>query len=109
MKIRLSSFPKEQWNMPESFRSIRDILENEPQLSNYRAAVKEKEVLAQFHEVLPKFAEHVKPVKVFKKTLYLKVENPSWRTEMKFQEEKIIEYINEFFKEERITQIRFFG
>ena len=39
----------------------------------------------------------------------LKVENPSWRSELKFKETEIIEKINQFYKEERITQIRFIG
>ena len=44
-----------------------------------------------------------------RKTLFLKVENPAWRNELKFKETEIVEKINKFYNEERINQIRFIG
>jgi hypothetical protein len=39
--------------------------------------------------------------------LKLKVENPAWRSELKFRETEIVEKINNHFKETRINNIRF--
>ena len=46
-------------------------------------------------------------MKVDKKTLFLKVENSVWRSELKFSESIIVEKINKFFNEERIKFIKF--
>jgi hypothetical protein len=44
-----------------------------------------------------------------RKLLKLKVENPAWRSELRFKEKEIVEKINNYFHEERVKQIRFVG
>ena len=46
------------------------------------------------------------PVKIEKKVLYIKAQNAAWRSELKFNQETIIEKINSFYKEEIIKAIR---
>jgi len=46
-------------------------------------------------------------VKVEKKTLFLRVENSAWRSEIKFKEKIIIDKVNEYFKDDRIKAVRF--
>jgi hypothetical protein len=41
-----------------------------------------------------------------KKTLYIKVQNAAWRSELKFNQQTMIEKINTFYKEEIIKAIR---
>ena len=60
-----------------------------------------------FLEIFPDLVKVAKALKVDKKTLFLKVENSVWRSELKFSESVIIEKINTFFKEERIKYIKF--
>jgi hypothetical protein len=66
-------------------------------------------VVVHFFEIFPNLEKVVMPQSCEKKILKLKVENPSWRNELKFMEMEMIEKINTFFKEQRIIQIRFIG
>jgi hypothetical protein len=49
----------------------------------------------------------VKPVNVIKKTLLLSVESSVLKSELKFNQAIMIEKINKYFNEERVTSIRF--
>ena len=60
-----------------------------------------------FYKIFPDFEKIALPLKVDKKVLKLRVENQTWRSEMKFRESEIVERINKFYNEERIKQIRF--
>lgn len=95
--------------MPDKFRSIGDVFRKEPALNKLREVVKSSEVINDFSKIFPHFEKIASPYKVNKKSLMLKVENPAWRNELKFKESEIINKINNYYKEERINQIRFIG
>jgi hypothetical protein len=93
--------------MDSGFVRLSDIINIEPAFDGLRKKIKESEVLDTFLELFPDLGKVAKPYKIEKKTLFLKVENSVWRSELKFSENIIIEKINTFFKEERIKYIKF--
>jgi len=93
--------------MPDSFKRLGDVFRKEPAFKYLREVVKSSDVVNDFYKIFPDFEKIALPLKVDKKVLKLRVENPTWRSEMKFRESEIVERINKFYNEERITQIRF--
>jgi hypothetical protein len=95
--------------MHNSFRSLKDVFKKERALSGIREIVNSSDVIVKFYEIFPNLEKIAIPQQCEKKVLRLKVENASWRSELKFMETEMIEKINSFFKEIRINQIRFIG
>jgi Dna[CI] antecedent, DciA len=93
--------------MHEGFISLREAFEQEPALSKLRNSIKDFDVITNFYEIFQDLEKIVVPVKVKNSTLFLRVENSVWRSELKFKEQIIIEKINTFVKEERIKKIKF--
>lgn len=93
--------------MPEGFRSLEDIFENEPGLDKLRSTVKQYDVVSDFGKIFPDLAKIAQAVKTEKKVLFLRVENSVWRNELRFMEKIIIEKVNKFFKEDRIKGVKF--
>lgn len=93
--------------MLNTFKSISDVFNSEPGLKNVRDLIKKSDVINEFSEIIPGLEKFITPVKVSKQTLYLHVENSTWRNELKLNEELIIKKINNHFKEERISKVRF--
>ena len=93
--------------MPKDFVSFGDIVKDEPGLGGLRNLLKNSDVVAEFSVLFPTLNKIAEAIKADKKTLFLKVENPTWRNELKIKEKVIIERINKFFKEERIKWIKF--
>ena len=95
--------------MPSSFKSLKDVFRKERSLAGIREIVESSDVVVHFFEIFPNLEKVVMPQSCEKKILKLRVENPSWRNELKFMELEMIEKINTFFNEQRIIQIRFIG
>jgi hypothetical protein len=93
--------------MDKGFVKLSDIINTKSEFEGLSKRIKEIEVLDGFIEIFPDLGKVAKVMKVDKKTLFLKVENSVWRSELKFSESVIIEKINKFFKEERIKFIKF--
>ena len=95
--------------MHSSFKSLKEVFKKERSLSGVREIVESADVIVHFYEIFPSLEKIAMPQQCEKKVLKIKVENPSWRNELKFMETEMIEKINSFFKEKRINQIRFIG
>jgi len=95
--------------MHSSFKSLKDVFKRERALSGVREMVYSADVIVHFYEIFPNLEKVVVPQQCEKKVLKLKVENPSWRNELRFRETDMVEKINSHFKEKRINQIRFIG
>lgn len=93
--------------MDKGFLKLSDIIKNEPALKGLRSTMNDVEVLDSFAELFPDLKKVARASKVERKTLFLKVENSVWRSELKFRETVIIDKINSFFGEERIKHIKF--
>jgi hypothetical protein len=95
--------------MLKGFSSFKDILKNEPGLNNVRRVISQSDVVLEFSNIFPDLSKVAAAVKVERKMLYLKVENPAWRNELRFKESFIVKKINDFFGEARINQVKFLG
>ena len=95
--------------MNSSFRSLKEVFEREKFLLALRELVDSSDVVVKFYQIFPGLEKIAIPLSSEKKILKLKVENPAWRSELKFKEAEMIEKINQFFNEQRINQIRFVG
>ena len=95
--------------MRSNFKSLKEVFKNERLLSGVREIVESSDVIVDFYEMFPNLEKVAIPQTCEKKVLKLKVENPSWRNELKFMESEMIEKINNHFNEKRINQIRFIG
>lgn len=93
--------------MPDKFKSIADILNEDPDLAPVRKIIKQSDVVIGFYNIFPELKKVVRPLKVEKKILFITVENSILRSELKFQESLIVSKVNKYFKEERIKGIRF--
>ncbi len=93
--------------MPDGFKSLADIFKNDPGFAGLRRIIGESDVVAEFYKVFPDLDKIAKAVKIDKRTLYLRVENAAWRNELKFKEETIVNAINKYFNENRISRIKF--
>ena len=93
--------------MHDKFISIKDALNTNPGLTSVRNTLKQSEVIEKFFSVFPEMEKVVKPVNVIKKTLLLSVESSVLKSELKFNQAIMIEKINKYFNEERVTSIRF--
>jgi hypothetical protein len=93
--------------MDKGFVKLSDIINTRPEFDGLNKRIKDNEVLDGFIKIFPDLGKVAKTVKVDKKTLFLKVENSVWRSELKFSESVIVEKINKFFNEERIKFIKF--
>jgi hypothetical protein len=93
--------------MPNGFVSLSDAFNKEPMFDGLRKIINESDVVAEFNKIFPDLEKVARAVKVEKKVLYLHVENPSWRSELKFRENILVEKVNKFFKDERIYKVRF--
>ena len=95
--------------MHSSFKSLQEIFKKEKALSGVREIVESADVIVRFYEIFPNLEKVAIPQQCEKKVLKIKVENPSWRNELKFMEPEMIEKVNAFFNSQRIYQIRFVG
>ena len=95
--------------MRSSFKSLKEVFRKERSLAGIRALVDSSDVVVKFNEIFPNLEKVATPLSCEKKVLKLKVENPAWRSELKFMEWELIEKVNRFFNEQRINQIRFIG
>ncbi|NWF89124.1 MAG: DUF721 domain-containing protein [Ignavibacteriaceae bacterium] len=93
--------------MHDGFLSVAEIIEKEAGLEKLRAALKKYDVIKNFHKIFPDLKKIAAPVKIEKRILYLKVDNATWRSELKFNQATIIEKINTFYKQEIIKTIKF--
>lgn len=93
--------------MHNGFTSLKKYFEEEPGFENLRKIVKQSDVVSDFGQIFPELKKVAEAVKVEKSTICLRVENPAWRSELKFRENEIIEKINNFYKEKRIFFVRF--
>jgi hypothetical protein len=93
--------------MDRGFIKLSEVINTEPAFNGLRKNIKDFELIDSFHQIFPDLEKVAKPIKIDRKTLYLKVENSVWRSELKFGSNVIVEKINTFFKEERIKYIKF--
>jgi len=91
----------------KKFVSLTDVLTKDKAFSNLRKTVLQSDVISEFHNIFPHFNKTVKPVNVYKGTLYLEVENSVLKNELFLQRNLISKKINEHFHKNIIKNIKF--
>ncbi len=89
-----------------SFKTIDEILKQK-EFERISEIMRESEVVEKFPEIFPDFKKIAKAKKIDNKTLFLRVENSVWRSELNLHRNAIIKKINERFGEEVVKAIRF--
>ena len=93
--------------MPDGFHRISEIFDKEPGLSRIRQVIEQSDIVNNFGKIFPDLIKIAEAVKVERKCIFLRVPNLTWRSELKFREGQITKKINNYYKEERINQVRF--
>ena len=93
--------------MPDNFRSISDVLFHEKEFSKIIAKAKEEEIVQKFSEIFPELSEIAKAVKFNRRTLFLRVENSVWKSELNLKQKAIIDKIEKQFINIKIDKIKF--
>lgn len=93
--------------MPNSFRSLTEILQHEKAFAGFNKSVKENEVVNRFPNIFPELSKTVLAKSVKNKNLYLFTDNSVLRSELYLQKNLIVEKINKFFNEKIILDIKF--
>ena len=89
-----------------SFASIDEILKQK-EFEKINAVIEENEAVEKFAEIFPDLKKIAKAKKINNKTLFLRVENAVWRSELNLNKNAIIKKINERFGKEIVKTIRF--
>ncbi len=89
-----------------SLKTIADAL-HDKELQPIERIVTEGEAVTKFAEIFPDFKKIAKAKKINNKTLFLRVENSVWRSELNLHKATIIKKINDYFGKEIVKNIRF--
>lgn len=92
--------------MPSKIKTLADVISTEKEFGKLRETVKFNDVVLDFHQIFPDLKKIAEAVKVDKHTLFLKVENSVWKSELNFRKAIIIEKINVYYKEKIIRSIK---
>ena len=87
-------------------KAVSDILQSK-EFEPINNILIENEVVRKFSEIFPDLKKIAKAKKISNKTLFLRVQDSVWRSELNFHKETIIEEINKHFKKEIVKNIRF--
>lgn len=93
--------------MPSNIKKLSDVINSEKEFVKLRETAKSNDVVLEFHKIFPDLKKIADAVKVDKHTLFIKVENSVWKSELNFNKTVIVEKINGYFKENIIKTIKF--
>lgn len=93
--------------MHNNFKSLSEIIYKEKAFSKIVTKANEQQVVDSFNKIFPELTKVVEAVKVEKKTLYLRVENSVWRSELNLKQDAIIKKIKLSLEKSEVEKIRF--
>ncbi|MBI5807604.1 MAG: DUF721 domain-containing protein [Ignavibacteriales bacterium] len=96
-----------QHTSTNKFKSLTEIIETDKEFEKLKESLKRFDVVNQFENIFPELTLIAKAIKVDKQTLFLKVDNSVWKSELNLQKNILIKKINNYFKEEIIKTIKF--
>jgi hypothetical protein len=94
--------------MPNSFRSLSDILNKEKAFSSFRKLAKGNDVVEKFAEIFPDLTKTVSAQSVKNGILILKTDNSVMKNELFLKRSLIVKKVNDFFNEKIISDIKFY-
>jgi hypothetical protein len=89
------------------FKSINDVFVSGKEFEKIRETVKNYSVVEGFQIIFPELSKIAQAIRLEKKTLFLRVENSVWKSELNFQKALLIEKINKHFNEQVIKTVKF--
>ena len=93
--------------MPDNFKSLTEIIENEKAFSKFKKSVREQDVLIEFFNIFPNLKNTVIVSHINNGILFLSVENSVLRNEINLNRKLFLEKINKHFKSDIIKDIKF--
>lgn len=92
-----------------AFVPVNKVLGNLLRGWNLSGDVDAYKVFDRWEEIVgEKVALHAKPVRTANRILYVEVDDPMWRTQLKYMRDEIMNRINEVIKEGAVRDVRFF-
>ncbi len=88
-------------------KSIAEVMNEAKELERFRTAVSGSRVLSEFKKIFPELKKVARPRKVENGTLFLRVEDSVWRSELNLRKHLMIEKINSHYEKKIVKQIRF--
>lgn len=89
------------------FKSLTEIIETDKEFEKLKESLKRYDVVNEFENIFPELTLIAQAIKVDKQTLFLRVENSVWKSELNLQKNLLVKKINNYFKEEIIKTIKF--
>ena len=93
--------------MSKKIKSVGEIFKSEKAFAGIRRTALENDIIENFSAIFPDLKLVVEAKRIFRGSLYLKVENSVWKSELNLRKHIIIERINASFGEEIIKRIKF--
>lgn len=93
--------------MPNKFKSLTEVIDNEEAFQNFKKSVKENNVVNEFSKIFPDLTKTVIANSVHKGVLYLSIENSVLRNEIYLRKNLMIEKINNHFNQQLIVDVKF--
>lgn len=90
-----------------SIKSVEEVISGDEALKNFRESVKEFDLIDNFYEIFPNLKSIVVPVKIEKKIIFIKVENSTWRNELRLKQHLLVNKVNSYYQKEILKGIRF--
>ncbi|MBD3409866.1 MAG: DUF721 domain-containing protein [Ignavibacteriales bacterium] len=88
-------------------RRAGELLKTSAEFRRLARAAEEQRAIEVFPDVFPFLAKDATPLSVSGGTLHLRVENPAWRSEIKFREREILEKLNAELDGADIRRLKF--
>ncbi len=93
--------------MQKKIRTVGEIFKSDKAFAGLRKTALENDIVENFSAIFPDLKLVVEAERIFRGSLYLKVENSVWKSELNLRKHIIIERINASFGEEIIKRIKF--
>jgi len=93
--------------MPNKFKSISEIIHREKAFSKVIEKSRQQEVMDKFYVIFPELKKIAEVIRVDKETLFLRVENSVWRSELNLNRESLINKLNNQLEDKVINKIKF--
>jgi len=93
--------------MPNNFKSISEIIHKEKVFNKVIEKSRQQEVIDKFYVIFPELKKIAEVIRVDKETLFLRVENSVWRSELNLNRESLMNKLNNQLENKVISKIKF--
>ena len=94
-------------HMPKEFKSITEVISKEKAFEKIRQVTEEYDIIEEFNKIFPELKQVAKAIRVENKTLFLRVENSVWRSELNLKKNLITDKVNKHYSKKVLKAIKF--